>query len=166
TILTRVEYAKTTGGRRIAMTHAGVQVATRTAYAPADWPLRILPFTAHGAPKTAEAVPTDIAGRACFSGDLLARDRMLPRLDAGDLVAVPETGAYYFSNPFSYNLLPAVPVYGYRTTSDGAIEWALIPEVSLWTESSPRRVHSTAGLGTVGGLTPHLTIQQTLSSKA
>ena len=126
TILTRVEYAKTTGGRRIAMTHAGVQVATRTAYAPADWPLRILPFTAHGAPKTAEAVPTDIAGPACFSGDLLARDRMLPRLDAGDLVAVPETGAYYFSNPFSYNLLPAVPVYGYRTTPDGAIEWTLI----------------------------------------
>src|SRR5699024_9487309 len=33
---------------------------------------------------------------------------------------------YYFSNPFSYNLLPAVPVYGYRPTSDGAIEWALI----------------------------------------
>src|SRR5699024_5320183 len=92
----------------------------------ADWPLRILPFTAHGAPKTAEAVPTDIAGPACFSGDLLARDRMLPRLDAGDLVAVPETGAYYFSNPFSYNLLPAVPVYGYRTTSDGGVEWALI----------------------------------------
>ena len=126
TILTRVEYAKTTGGRLIAMTHAGVQVATRTAYAPADWPLRILPFTAHGEPKIAEAVPTDIAGPACFSGDLLARDRMLPRLDAGDLVAVPETGAYYFSNPFSYNLLPAVPVYGYRTEPDGAIEWAPI----------------------------------------
>src|SRR5699024_7961149 len=77
-------------------------------------------------PKTAEAVPTDIAGPACFSGDLLARDRMLPRLDAGDLVAVPETGAYYFSNPFSYNLLPAVPVYGYRTGPDGAIDWTLI----------------------------------------
>ena len=45
TILTRVEYAKTTGGRRIVMTQAGVQVATRTAYAPNDWPLRILPFT-------------------------------------------------------------------------------------------------------------------------
>ncbi|WP_246490441.1 diaminopimelate decarboxylase [Brevibacterium oceani] len=114
TILTRVEYAKTTGGRRIAMTHAGVQVATRTAYAPADWPLRILPFDSQGRPKIAEAVPTDVAGPACFAGDLLARDRMLPRLDAGDLVAVPDTGAYYFSNPFSYNLLPRVPVYGYR----------------------------------------------------
>lgn len=114
TILTRVEYAKTTGGRRIAMTHAGVQVATRTAYAPADWPLRILPFDPQGTPKLAEAVPTDVAGPACFAGDLLAQNRMLPRLDAGDLVAVPETGAYYFSNPFSYNLLPRVPVYGYR----------------------------------------------------
>ena len=67
TVLTRVEYAKTTGGRRIAMTQAGVQVATRTAYAPNDWPLRILPFTPDGNPKTAEAadseiVPTDVAG--------------------------------------------------------------------------------------------------------
>lgn len=126
TILTRVEYAKTTGGRRIAMTHAGVQVATRTAYAPADWPLRILPFDIQGSPKIAEVVPTDVAGPACFSGDLLARNRMLPRLDAGDLVAVPETGAYYFSNPFSYNLLPAVPIYGYRREPDGGIEWTLI----------------------------------------
>ncbi len=114
TILTRVETAKTTGGRHIAMTHAGVQVATRTAYAPADWPLRILPFDADGAPKRAEAVPTDVAGPACFAGDLLAENRELPRLDVGDLVAVPDTGAYYFANPFSYNLLPRVPVYGYR----------------------------------------------------
>ncbi|GAA1513062.1 diaminopimelate decarboxylase [Brevibacterium permense] len=131
TILTRVEYAKTTGGRRIVMTQAGVQVATRTAYAPNDWPLRILPFTPDGNPKTAEEadteiVPTDVAGPACFSGDLLARDRMLPRLDAGDLVAVPETGAYYFSNPFSYNLLPRVPIFGYRTAPDGGIEFSLI----------------------------------------
>ncbi|GAA1616229.1 diaminopimelate decarboxylase [Brevibacterium sanguinis] len=113
TILTRVETAKTTGGRRIAMTHAGVQVATRTAYAPADWPLRILPFAVDGAPKRGEAVPTDVAGPACFAGDLLAENRELPRLDVGDLVAVPDTGAYYFANPFSYNLLPRVPVYGY-----------------------------------------------------
>ena len=117
TILTHVEYAKTTGGRRIAMTHAGVQVATRTAYAPADWPLRILPFDPQGNPKTAEEVLTDVAGPACFAGDLLASNRLLPRLDAGDIVAVPDTGAYYFSNPFSYNLLPRVPIYGYRVKS-------------------------------------------------
>lgn len=131
TILTRVEFAKTTGGRRIAMTHAGVQVATRTAYAPEDWPLRILPFDAQGRPKTAspktvELQSHDVAGPACFAGDLLARDRMLPRLDIGDLIAVPETGAYYFSNPFSYNLLPRVPVFGYQTSSAGELEFVLI----------------------------------------
>ncbi|MGO2861690.1 MAG: diaminopimelate decarboxylase [Brevibacterium sp.] len=126
TILTHVEYAKTTGDRRIAMTHAGVQVATRTAYAPADWPLRILPFGPDGNPKSAEEVPTDVAGPACFAGDLLARDRMLPRLDAGDIVAVPDTGAYYFSNPFSYNLLPRVPVFGYRHSPDGELAFFLI----------------------------------------
>lgn len=114
TIVTRVEYVKTAGDRKIAVTHAGVQVATRTAYAPDDWPLRILPFDSQGRPKSCgDSVAHDIAGPACFAGDLLARDRMLPLLESGDIVAVPETGAYYFSNHFSYNLLPRVPIYGY-----------------------------------------------------
>src|SRR5699024_12312902 len=55
TILTRVDYAKTTGGRRTAMTHDCVQVASRNAYAPADWPRRILPFTCQWLPKTPQA---------------------------------------------------------------------------------------------------------------
>ncbi|WP_309131355.1 diaminopimelate decarboxylase [Brevibacterium sp.] len=115
TVLSRVEYTKTTGGRLIAITHAGAQVAARTAYAPEDWPLRILPFDRAGRAKSEEdPVPTDVAGPACFAGDLLARDRMLPRLEAGDLVAVPDTGAYYFSNHYSYNLLPRIPIHGYR----------------------------------------------------
>ncbi|WP_413334548.1 diaminopimelate decarboxylase [Brevibacterium sp. GP-SGM9] len=114
TIVTRVEYVKTAGDRKIAVTHAGVQVATRTAYAPDDWPLRILPFDSEGRPKLqGDSAAHDIAGPACFAGDLLARDRMLPLLKSGDIVAVPETGAYYFSNHFSYNLLPRTPIYGY-----------------------------------------------------
>ncbi|MDT0382727.1 diaminopimelate decarboxylase, partial [Streptomyces sp. DSM 42041] len=40
TIVARVEYTKVTGGRPIAITHAGVQVATRTIFAPEAWPLR------------------------------------------------------------------------------------------------------------------------------
>lgn len=114
TIVTRVEYVKSAGDRKIAVTHAGVQVATRTAYAPQDWPLRILPFNADGSPKElGDLVAHDIAGPACFAGDLLARDITLPTLQPGDIVAVPETGAYYFSNHFSYNLLPRIPIHGY-----------------------------------------------------
>ncbi|MGJ5724598.1 diaminopimelate decarboxylase [Brevibacterium sp. H602] len=119
TIVTRVEYVKSAGDRKIAVTHAGVQVATRTAYAPKDWPLRILPFDADGLPKEqGELVAHDIAGPACFAGDLLARDTMLPLLQPGDIVAVPETGAYYFSNHFSYNLLPRIPIYAYYGDRD------------------------------------------------
>lgn len=53
TILARVEYAKSAGGRAIAVTHAGVQVATRTVYAPASWPLRIAAYDGEGRPSTA-----------------------------------------------------------------------------------------------------------------
>ncbi len=54
------------GGRPIAVTHAGVQVATRTVYAPASWPLRIAAYDAKGLPKTGPAVAQDVAGPACF----------------------------------------------------------------------------------------------------
>lgn len=40
-IMAYVEYTKTSGGRRIAVTHAGAQVATRTVFVPESWPLRV-----------------------------------------------------------------------------------------------------------------------------
>ena len=35
-----------------------------------------------------------------------------PLIEAGDYVVLHDTGAYYFSNPFYYNALPACAVYG------------------------------------------------------
>jgi diaminopimelate decarboxylase len=81
TVVARVEYTKQAGGRRIAVTHAGVQVATRTVYAPGAWPLRLAAYDAKGRPKPGPAVVQDVAGPACFSGDLLAEGRALPLLD-------------------------------------------------------------------------------------
>ncbi|MFI1972935.1 diaminopimelate decarboxylase [Streptomyces cinnamoneus] len=112
-ILARVEYAKSAGGRRIAVTHAGAQVAVRTVFTPHAWPLRVAAYDARGRPKTSPAVAQDVAGPCCFAGDLVAVDRLLPRLDAGDHVALLDTGAYYFSNHFAYNTLPRPGVYGY-----------------------------------------------------
>jgi diaminopimelate decarboxylase len=112
-IATHVEYTKEVGGRRIAITHAGAQVATRTIFMPEAWPLRVQAFDAAGAPKpTSEVFSYDVAGPCCFAGDLLARDRPLPSLDPGDIVAVLDTGAYYASNPFQYNSLPLPGIYG------------------------------------------------------
>jgi diaminopimelate decarboxylase len=51
-----------------------------------------------------------IAGKFCESGDLLIRDLDLPRLEAGDLLAVPAVGAYTVALASNYNLAtrPAV----------------------------------------------------------
>ncbi|MGI5338337.1 diaminopimelate decarboxylase [Streptomyces sp. CA-181903] len=118
-VLARVEYAKSAGGRRIAVTHAGAQVATRTVFAPDAWPLRVAAYDAQGLPKTGTPVAQDVAGPCCFAGDLVAVDRALPPLEAGDHVALLDTGAYYFSTPFGYNALPRPGVYGWTGTADG-----------------------------------------------
>jgi diaminopimelate decarboxylase len=116
-VLARVEYTKSAGGRPIAVTHAGAQVATRTVFAPGSWPVRVAAYDARGRPKSGPPVRQDVAGPCCFAGDLVAADRPLPRLVPGDLVALLDTGAYYFSTPFGYNALPRPGVYGY--TADG-----------------------------------------------
>ncbi|GAA2448422.1 diaminopimelate decarboxylase [Streptomyces mauvecolor] len=124
-VLARVEYAKSSGGRPIAVTHAGVQIAARTVYAPASWPLRIEAYDAKGRPKQGPAVAQDIAGPACFAGDLLAENRPLPLLDQGDYTGVLDTGAYYFAHHYSYNSLARPGIYGFTATADG-VEFATV----------------------------------------
>lgn len=48
----------------------------------------------------------DIVGPICESGDFLARDRLLPRICEGDLLAVLTAGAYGFSMSSQYNSRP------------------------------------------------------------
>lgn len=125
TLVSRVEYAKSTGGRPIAITHAGVQVATRTVFMPQHWPLRIEIFDAAGLPRTGQTTIQDIAGPACFSGDMLAVRRELPAVASSDLIALPETGGYYFSSHFSYNALARPAVYAVFTDEAGQRQWTL-----------------------------------------
>ncbi|MFD9792981.1 diaminopimelate decarboxylase [Streptomyces sp. NPDC059070] len=119
TVLARVEYVKRSGGRPIAVTHAGVQLATRTVYAPDDWPLRIAAYDREGRPKRGPVLVQDVAGPACFAGDLLARGRALPALEQGDHVAALDTGAYGFAHHYAYNSLARPGVYGFREGPDG-----------------------------------------------
>ncbi len=48
----------------------------------------------------------DVVGPICESGDYLARDRVLPEPEEGDLVAVYDTGAYGFVMSSQYNSRP------------------------------------------------------------
>ncbi|MET7732752.1 diaminopimelate decarboxylase [Streptomyces sp. NPDC005402] len=126
TIVARVEYAKSAGGRPVAVTHAGVQVATRTVYVPGSWPLRIAAYDGKGRPKSGPEVVQDVAGPACFAGDLLAEGRALPLLDQGDYAAALDTGAYYFAHHYAYNSLARPGIYGFAPDHAGGVRFATV----------------------------------------
>ncbi|MER5884712.1 diaminopimelate decarboxylase [Streptomyces sp. NPDC001941] len=136
TVLSRVEYAKSAGGRPIAVTHAGAQLATRTVYDPASWPLRIAAYGPDGTPKEGPEVVQDVAGPACFAGDLLAAGRPLPLLEQGDLVAALDTGAYYFATHYAYNSLPRPGVHGFAEDPEaaGGVRFATMREAQTVAE--------------------------------
>jgi diaminopimelate decarboxylase len=128
TVVARVEYAKTSGGRPVAVTHAGVQVATRTVYVPGAWPLRIAAYDAKGRPKEGPPVVQDVAGPACFAGDLLAEGRALPLLEQGDYAAALDTGAYYFAHHYAYNSLARPAIHGFAPDGAGGVAFAVVRE--------------------------------------
>ena len=72
---------------------------------PALYGARYTAVVANKADLPAEEMVT-VAGRFCESGDVLIRDIALPRLAAGDLLAVPRVGAYCLPLASNYNLVP------------------------------------------------------------
>ncbi len=62
---------------------------------------------------TAEETVT-LAGKYCESGDILVRDAAVPRLEAGELVAIPASGAYNLAMASVYNMAPRPPVVAVR----------------------------------------------------
>ncbi|HZD43690.1 MAG TPA: diaminopimelate decarboxylase, partial [Methanomicrobiales archaeon] len=62
-------------------------------------------MVANKADRPAEETYT-IAGPICESGDILAADRSLPHLEAGDYIALLDAGAYGFAMSSQYNARP------------------------------------------------------------
>ena len=48
----------------------------------------------------------DVVGPVCESGDFFARDRELPRVEEGDLLAILDVGAYGMALASNYNSRP------------------------------------------------------------
>ena len=101
-LLTRVLYLKDTGGKTFVIVDAGMNDLARPSLYQAHhaiWPVAV---PEDGSPE----VVCDVVGPVCESGDFFARDRALPPVRPGDLVAVMSAGAYGFTMASNYNSRP------------------------------------------------------------
>lgn len=112
-LLTRVQYVKDAGERRIAICDAGMNDLIRPALYEAYhriWPARTDEPHAGEAPDEESwkgpTVATDVVGPICETGDFLGLDRRLPPVKPGDLMAVFSAGAYGFTMSSNYNSHP------------------------------------------------------------
>jgi diaminopimelate decarboxylase len=111
-LLTRVQHIKDTGRRRFVIVDASMTDLIRPALYDAYhfiWPVaagaRIPQDWAEQQP-FAGLEPCDVVGPVCESGDFLAKQRPLPPLRRGDLLAVHTCGAYGMSMASQYNSRP------------------------------------------------------------
>ncbi len=104
-LLGRVEAVKNNGPRRYAGTDLGFNVLQRPVMYGSFHDLEIYGEDQAGRPDMEQTV----VGNICESGDILARERVLPEIREGDLLGVLDAGAYGFSMSSSYNTrcLPA-----------------------------------------------------------
>lgn len=61
------------------------------------------------APRPGPLSPYDVVGPVCETGDTFTRDRLLPPLEAGDLIAFMSAGAYGAVMASEYNSRPLIP---------------------------------------------------------
>lgn len=59
-----------------------------------------------------------VCGRCCESGDLIAEDIRVQKMDRGDTLAVLVTGAYNYSMASNYNRIPRAPIVLIKNGND------------------------------------------------
>jgi diaminopimelate decarboxylase len=100
-LLTRVNTIKVTPYRKFAGVDAGFNTLVRPAMYGSYH--HIIVANKMGCPETETY---DVVGPICESGDALAKDRQLPSIKEGDLLAILNAGAYGFSMSSQYNSRP------------------------------------------------------------
>ena len=100
-LLAKVLYLKRNGSKTFVITDAGMNDLIRPALYQAYH--EILPVIHDPDGKTGVV---DMVGPVCESGDFFARDREMPEVKEGDLVAILDAGAYGMSLSSNYNSRP------------------------------------------------------------
>ena len=112
-LVSRVLYTKQSGDKRFLIQDAAMNDLIRPALYESFhriWPVVAAPGLP-APPDDFEAAipgtePWDVVGPVCESGDFLAKDRSLPQLDRGDLIAIFSAGAYGMVMASNYNTRP------------------------------------------------------------
>lgn len=99
-LVTRVEYLKRTGKKNFIIVDAAMNDLIRPAFYDAYH--EIVPLVR----KSTTTMKADVVGGICESGDFFAKDRVLPRVDEGDYLALLTAGAYSFAMASNYNTRP------------------------------------------------------------
>jgi len=102
-LLTRVNSTKS-AHKKFANVDAGFNLLIRPAMYDAYH--EVIVANKADAPLTTEYTVT---GPICETGDILAPDRKLPQIAAGDIIALLDTGAYGFAMSSQYNCRPRCP---------------------------------------------------------
>ena len=102
-LVTRVEYVKRTGRKTFVIVDAAMNDLIRPAFYDAYH--EIVPVVKKGG----ALVPSDVVGPICESGDYFCKDRPLPKVGEGGLLALLSAGAYGFVMASNYNTRPLVP---------------------------------------------------------
>jgi diaminopimelate decarboxylase len=96
-LVTKVLYTKQNGEKNFVVVDAGMNDLVRPSLYDAYH--NIQPVIR----KDREEIVADIVGPICESGDYLAKDRQIPKLERGDLIVAMSAGAYGFSMSSNYN---------------------------------------------------------------
>jgi diaminopimelate decarboxylase len=102
-LLTSVVYRKENDGKRFVVVDAAMNDLVRPALYGAFHEIVPVIQSMKSATKLEAA---DVVGPVCESGDFFARDRVLPRLEENDLLAILDAGAYGMSLASNYNTRP------------------------------------------------------------
>ena len=102
-LISKVLYTKENEEKRFLIVDAGMNDLVRPSYYGSYH--QILPVRK----EPREEVVADVVGPLCESSDFLAKERKIPNLRSGELIAVMSAGAYGFSMSTNYNSRPRVP---------------------------------------------------------
>jgi diaminopimelate decarboxylase len=103
-LLTRVIYRKTNNGKRFLIVDAAMNDLLRPSLYSAYH--EIVPVKEPQSSLTLKQERTDVVGPICETGDFFARDRELPSVNEGDLLAILDAGAYGMVLASNYNTRP------------------------------------------------------------